>query len=225
MIIERRRYHIERGRMDEMHGRMRDMLLPLFAVHNIPRPIAIWEDPEGSSVLTWFIEWPSFEDRQSRWAAFYPFFYAERAKQNIKEFVTRTDLTLIAPWPGQSFEFPASSESCESCWHPEPPIGQGAAFRAAMSDVGAKFFVDAGVSAVCASDLIFGPLPKGMIVLSWPDPKTRDRGVEQLKALPAPNDLARSVGLTGGSIFDHGLWEQFDRALYLDSWKFFKTYR
>ncbi len=219
MIIERRRYAIERGRMDLMHERMTQMLLPLFRDHNIPSPVAIWEDREGSSILTWMIEWPGFDDRQARWAAFYPIFYAERAKQDVVEFVTRTDLTLINPWPERPFQFPATAGSCETAWHPEPPIGQGAAFRAAMTGDDVALFFDAGVISISVCDLIFGPLPKAMVILSWPDTVTRGAGMAKLRAAPAPLALARSIGLSGRSVLDHGLWESFDRAAYLESWR------
>lgn len=218
MIIERRRYSVERGRMDEMHDRMSDLLLPLFRLHNIPSPIAIWEDRDGTSILTWLIEWPSWDDRQARWAAFYPHFYTARAKQDIREFVTRTDLTLINPWSEHPITFPGTAKACETGWHPEPMIGKGAAFRTAMTGDDIRLFRDAGVSSISVSDLIFGPLPKAMVILSWPDEETRAGGIAQLASAKVPNPLADSLGLPN-NILDHGLWEQLDRAPYLNSWR------
>jgi hypothetical protein len=219
VIIERRRYSIIPGRMGQMHARMRDMLLPLFRTHGVPSPIAIWEDVQGTSIMTWLIEWPSFDIRQTTWAAFYPIFYAERAKQDIEEFVTRTDLTLIAPWTDRRFLFSAGPGACESAWHPKPLIGHGAAFRAALAGEDAGIFVNAGASRINVCDLVFGPLPQAMVILSWPNADARRTGMARLAEQPAPSALARGIGLSNGSLVKHGLWENFDRVAYLETWR------
>ena len=92
MLLELRRYRVLPGRMHDMHARMRDLLLPLFVVHGIPRPISIWENREATSTLSWILPWPSFEARQEAWANFYPIFTAARQAQGTPEFVTRTTL-------------------------------------------------------------------------------------------------------------------------------------
>jgi hypothetical protein len=219
LIIERRRYSIARGQMDRMHDRMQRMLLPMFAQHGIPLPIAIWEDRDGASILTWMIEWPSFDARQALWANFYPHFYAARALEPSEEFVTRTDLTLIAPWTDRPFAFPDLPDACESAWHPQPLIGHGVAFRAAMSGEEAGIFAEAGALTVTISDIVFGPLPMAMVILSWPDTATRREGMARLQAAPAPPKLATALGLAHGALTDAGLWESFDRLAYLPSWR------
>ncbi len=198
---------------------MQQMLLPMFEQHGIPLPIAIWEDRDGGSILTWMIEWPSFDARQALWANFYPHFYAAHALEKGEEFVTRTDLTLIAPWSEDSFVFPDAPGACESAWHPQPMIGHGAAFRQAMCGPEADIFASVGAIAVIASDLMFGPLPMSMLILSWPDAETRREGIARLKTLPAPQGLAASLGLGQGTLTDSGLWEEFDRMSYLPSWR------
>lgn len=204
-----------------MHDRMRHMLLPMFADHGIPMPIAMWEDRDGGSILTWMIEWPSFDARQALWANFYPHFYAARAIELAtgEEFVTRTDLTLVAPWTDRPFAFPDLPDACESAWHPMPLIGQGAAFRQALNGADGVLFTEAGAIAVNVCDLLFGPLPMAMVVLSWPDAATRRAGMARLRAVPAPPDLATSLGLADGALTDSGLWEAFDRMAYLPTWQ------
>lgn len=220
-IIERRRYSVAPGQMDRMHDRMQQMLLPMFAEHGIPLPIAMWEDRDGPSMLTWMIEWPSFDARQALWANFYPHFYAARAVElkKVEEFVTRTDLTLIAPWPDRAFAFPDLAGACESAWHPQPLIGHGAAFRQGLIDRGMEFFAAAGAIAVNVCDIVFGPLPMAMVVLSWPDPETRSAGMTRLQAQPAPSAITAALGLCEGPLTDAGLWETFDRMDYLRSWR------
>jgi len=219
LIVERRRYSIARGQMDRMHHRMQQMLLPMFAQHGIPLPIAIWEDRDGSSLLTWLIEWPSFDARQALWANFYPHFYAARALETGEEFVTRTDLTLVAPWPDRAFAFPAAQDACESAWHPQLPIGQGAAFRQALSGAATDIFADAGAIGVNVCDLVFGPLPAAMIIVSWPDANVRREGMVRLAAMPVPSSLAAALGHSEGALTSCGLWEEFDRMDYLPSWR------
>lgn len=219
MIIERRRYSVVRGQMDRMHQRMQHMLLPMFAQHGIPLPIAMWEDRDGGSILTWMIEWPSFETRQALWANFYPHFYAARALETGDEFVTRTDLTLIAPWPERPFVFPVGQGICESAWHPQPPIGQGATFRQAMNGPDADIFQAVGALAVQVSDIVFGPLPMAMVIVSWSDAEARNAGMARLERWPVPERLAGTLDLHGSSLTSAGLWEDFDRISYLPTWR------
>ena len=219
MIIERRRYSIVRDQMDRMHGRMTEMLLPMFKEHGIPSPIAIWEDRDGGSILTWMIEWPSFDARQALWANFYPHFYAAHGKETGEEFVTRTDLTLVAPWSDRAFAFADAEAACECAWHPQPLIGFGAAFREAMSGPEADIFRSVGTIAVNVCGIVFGPLPMAMVILSWPDSDTRREGMALLSGLRAPAAIGASLGLDEGALTDVGLWESFDRMRYLSTWR------
>ena len=202
-----------------MHHRMTKMLLPMFKKHGIPSPIAIWEDRDSGSILTWMIEWPSFDARQARWANFYPHFYAAHAQEAGAEFVTRTDLTLVAPWPDRPFAFPDSEAACEIAWHPQPLIGHGAAFRGAMAGPEAEIFLKAGAIAVNACDIVFGPLPMAMVILSWPDAEARRDGMTLLSRASAPVAMAASLGLGEGALPSAGLWESFDRMRYLPTWR------
>jgi hypothetical protein len=214
MIIEMRRYAIMPGRMDDMHVRMTEMLLPLFQTHGIPTPLAIWEDRAGTSIFTWLLEWKGFDERQATWAAFRPIWEAARQACGGNEFVTRTDLTLIAPWPGTPLLLDQDAAGCESAWIVQPKVGHGADFRRACLDGGFAAFVDAGASGVTACDFLFGPLPKAMVLASWSDAATRERGLAELGRHPAPLSLMGSG--TDPKLCDVGRWEKLDRAAYLE---------
>ena len=207
--------------MDRMHHRMRHMLLPMFVEHGIPLPIAMWEDRDGGSILTWMIEWPSFDARQALWANFYPHFSVARAREleSGEEFVTRTDLTLVSPWPNRLFAFPDLPGACESAWHPQPLIGQAAAFRQALTGADGEIFTAAGAIAVNVCDLVFGPLPMAMVVLSWPDAETRRIGMARLQAIPTADHPAVPSGVAADALAGAGLWESFDRVAYLPTWR------
>jgi hypothetical protein len=216
MITELRRYSILPGRMDEMHVRMTDLLLPLFAKLNLPVPRAIWDTRDGCSVFTWLIEWESFDARTEGWARYNPHFYAARLKQDIQEFVTRTDVTLINPWPDAPLGFPSGASARETLWIAQPIVLHGANFRAECLKGRSALFRDVGATAVSGCDIVFGPLPNAAVFLSWPDAAMRDTGMAELVRQPAPDSLRSALGVEN-SICHHGVWEQLDRAAYLQN--------
>jgi hypothetical protein len=215
MIIEMRRYAILPGRMNDMHARMTEMLLPLFQTHGVPTPLAIWENRADTSILTWLLEWNGFDERQATWAAFRPVWEAARQSRGGDEFVTRTDLTLIAPWPEAPLSFGQDGAGCESAWIVQPRVGHGAVFRRTCLEGGFASFVEAGASGVAACDFLFGPLPRSLVLASWPDAGTRDRGLAELARRPAPLNLLGALG-ADPKLSDAGSWEKLDRATYLE---------
>ena len=219
MLIEMRRYSILPGRMDAMHERMSRLLIPLFEEHGMPRPFAIWEDRNGSSILTWLIGWPSFDERQAAWARVVPAFAAARAKQQGEEFVTRTALTLIAPFPGHVFELDkAPSRACETAWHVQPRIGRGAAFAAACESSIFPRLRELGGVAITACNYLFGALPQVAIFVTWPDAETRQVAEEAVRAEEAPGEVSKALLGAGTSFGSSGDWESLDRATYLVEW-------
>lgn len=214
MLTELRRYAVLPGKMDLMHARMRDMLLPMFEAQAIPTPRAIWDNRDETSILSWMIDWPDFEARQASWARVAPLFVAARQAEGTPEFVTRTALTLIAPWAGDAIGF-AGGATCETAWHVQPRIGFGAGFAAACQGGAFDIFRAAGASAVNACNFIFGPLPQAMVLLSWPDAATRSAGMAQLASTAMPPELAEALLGEGGRFGQGGQWEALDRVDYL----------
>lgn len=215
MLIELRRYIVLPGRMPDMHARMSAMLLPLFAEHGIPRPRAIWTNEAETSTMTWVVEWPDFETRTAAWARFFPVFVAARQAQGTPEFVTRTILTVLAPWPNAQIGYDPAS-ICESLWHVQPRIGHGAGFAATATQTTFPDFRAAGATSVNAANLVFGALPAGVVLLGWPDPETRERGMAQIAA----TDLgALDEALSGNAptFATRGDWETLDRVPYLQA--------
>ncbi|KKC24026.1 hypothetical protein WP12_21550 [Sphingomonas sp. SRS2] len=196
--------------MPDMHERMNDVLIPLFAEHGLPRPLAIWEgrSPASGDVMTWVMPWGSFDERAAAWAHFRPLFYAARVAHGGDEFVTCTDLTLIQPWPDHILA-PASGRgsSCETLWHVQPRIPLAADFITGCDEHGFATFRELGASAVSAFDLMFGPLPYAMVLASWPNRDVRDRAMDQLPAL-MENAFPRHA-------IEQNRWEMLDRAPYL----------
>jgi hypothetical protein len=194
MLIEMRRYSVLPGRMGDMHIRMSTMLFPMFREAGVPMPAAIWENRDDTSVLTWMLEWPNFEERQAAWSRIAPVFAAARRAEGTEEFVTRTTLTLVAPWPGHELSFDSAGERlCETAWHVQPRIGFGAAFMAACEKGGFAHFLKAGATSVSAFNLLFGPLPQVIILATWPDIDARDKGSGSAAVGPA-----KCGGVAGG---------------------------
>jgi hypothetical protein len=220
MLIEMRRYAIIPGQMEDMHTRMRDTLLPMFAQHGVPSPFAIWQSvpPKDTSILTWLLSWESFEQRAAVWAHFIPLFAQVRLAQGSEEFVSRADLTLINPWPDHDLAFPAEDTACEMAWHVQPCVGKGAAFRAACCARDFALFKEAGAVAIRGNEFLFGPLPKALLIVSWANATRRRAGMAKLAAQPMPADMADALG-TSGNVLDSGLTESLDRAHYLSSWR------
>lgn len=205
--------------MAEMHERMRDVLLPMFHEHQVPIPFAIWDtqEPGGTSLLTWMLTWEDYDHRQSTWARFKPLFEVERRARTADEFVTQTDLTLIEPWPSLSLTFPAGPDACEVAWHVQTRIGHTLAFRAACLDTNFAMFTDCGATSVVASDLVFGPLPRSFLLVSWPDKSSRDKGMDVIAGIKAAPEISAAVGAEN-DITGSGIWQRLDRAPYLDRW-------
>jgi hypothetical protein len=218
MITELRRYSIIPGRMDEMHARMTDLLLPLFADLTLPFPRAIWDSREEQSVFTWICEWESFDARTEGWARYNPHFFAARMKQDIQEYVTRTDVTLIKPWRDEPLGFPSGTGACETLWIAQPIVLHGADFRTACLKDMSALFRNVGATAVNGCDIVFGPLPNAAVFISWPNAATRSAGMAGLSRQSAPEQLRQAVAVDA-SICDHGVWEQLDRAAYLQNWR------
>ena len=216
MILELRRYAVRPGRMPDMHARMRDMLLPMFAANGVPRPIAIWagDSDWGGAVMSWIVPWESFEVRAATWATFQPLFYAARAAQGGDEFVSRTDLTLIQPWVAAPFgvpdDVPERNGACESLWHVQPRIPLGATFLEQSLAAGFPAIRAAGATGISASNLLFGSLPYVAVIVSWPDPATREAGMARLSGALA--------GHYAPEVIETARWETLDRVDYLTSW-------
>jgi hypothetical protein len=213
MIVELRRYSVRPGLMRSMQTRMRDVLLPLFAEHGVPSPLAVWEtdEPGIDSVMTWMLNWRNLEERNSTWAHFRPTWEAAKKARAEEEFVTRTDLTLIDAWPSNPLSFPSIGEACESAWIVQPTVGCGAAFRAACLDQLFRAFGERGAISIAACDFVFGPLPQSLVLLSWPDVDSRSRGLSEIGQ--AVNEFC-ATNLTGP-----GTWLPLTRAGYLRTWQ------
>jgi hypothetical protein len=210
MIIELRRYSVQAGHIQSMHVRMRDVLLPLFSEHGVPSPLAIWEtDDPAAALMTWMLRWPNLEVRNATWASFRPIWEVAKKSRGGDEFVTRTDLTLIDPWPGHSLAFPSAADSCESAWLIQPRVGYGSAFRTACTDMRFPAFRQLGAVSVVPCDFMFGPLPQSFIVVSWPDVKIRERGMARIQADAHEGDT---------DLMTPGAWIPLTRASYLTTW-------
>jgi hypothetical protein len=218
MITELRRYSVMPGRMDEMHARMTGLLLPLFAQLSLPLPTAIWDTREHSSTFTWIIEWESFDARTEGWARYNPQFYAARMKQEIEEFVTRTDVTLINAWPDVPFGFRSGAGLCDTLWIARPVVLHGSNFRTACLKDQSALFRGVGAVAVQGCDFAFGSLPQAAVFLSWPDAAAREAGMTKLAQQAVSEALQRALG-GAMSICEHGIWEPLDRADYLPGWQ------
>lgn len=218
MLVELRRYSILPGRIDRMHTRMREVLLPMFAEHGIPRPFAIWDSvqPDGSGLLSWMLRWESFEHRRAAWDHFKPLFTKVRLAQGGEEFVTRTDLTLVEEWPTAPFAFPVGAQAGETGWLAHPFIGQQLGFRNSCLEGLFPWLRDNGATATAGFDFLFGSLPKAMVLVSWPDAATRERGAQLMaESIAAP---AMSTAIGAGKLGNTGAWHRLQRAPYLGGW-------
>src|SRR3546814_14309880 len=108
-------------------------------------------------------------------------FVAERLAEGTAEFVTRTAVTVIAPWTGTKPGFDTAA-TCETAWHVQPRVGGGAGFMAGCQATAFDRFRAAGAISVSASNLLFGALPQALVLISWPDSDTRARGIAQMAA-------------------------------------------
>jgi hypothetical protein len=188
---------------------MSRVLLPLFQDHGIPPPLAIWETSgDDPAVVTWLLRWPTLEQRNASWTAFRPVWEAAKRARAEQEFVTRTDLTLIEPWPEHALAFASAELACESAWVVQPAVGHGAGFRAACMD---RFFPTLrayGALGIVACEFVFGPLPQALILVSWPRPEIRSVGLDQMRS--GLNHEAEHIVA--------GSWSVLDRASYLTTW-------
>jgi hypothetical protein len=208
MITELRRYTIRPHCTPKMHARMRDVLLPLFEQHGIPRPSAVWEtdEPGGVPLMTWMLEWPSLEARNDGWGHFRPIWETVKKARAEEEYVTRTDVTLIDPWPPRMAALPEVPGACESAWVVQPKVGFGAAFRAACESEFARLR-SLGAIGISAWDFMFGPLPQSLVIASW---RNRAAAADGIAALleAAGNTLAPLLN-------DPGTFSPLTRADYL----------
>jgi hypothetical protein len=218
MIIELRRYSILPGRIADMHTRMREVLLPMFAEHGIPRPFAIWDsvEPDGSSMLSWMLNWESYERRNAAWATFKPLFGKVRQARGGDEFVSCTDLTLIEAWPSLELRFPSGDIACEAAWHVQPRIGHQPGFRDACNNKVFGLFQELGASSVTACDPAFGALPQSIVYTSWPSQAKRDHGLQHIASAAFAQDLKAAIG--GSEFRAASVWQSLDRAPYLGGW-------
>jgi hypothetical protein len=210
MITELRRYSVQAGHMHSMHTRMRTVLLPLFREHGVPPPLAIWEtDRPEAAMMTWLLRWPSLEVRNATWAGFRPVWEAAKRRDGGEEFVTRTDLTLIDPWPAHSLSFAAAGAACESAWLVQPRVGLGAAFRSACMETRFPAFRNLGAVGIVPCDFMFGPLPQSFVLVSWPDAQVREQGMARIQT----DARDRNTDLVAP-----GAWIPLNRADYLTTW-------
>jgi hypothetical protein len=71
MIHEFRVYQSVPGQLGKLIARFRDHTVPIWATHGI-RPVGFWTTLIGdsSNELTYILPWESFQDRETKWAAF-----------------------------------------------------------------------------------------------------------------------------------------------------------
>ena len=194
-----------------MRARMSGLLLPLFAREGIPAPLAIWENREQSSTMTWLVAWPNFEERQEGWARVAPLFAEARSAESTPEFVTRTTLTIITPWAGAVLGLDPAAR-CETAWHVQPRVGGGAAFMAGCEADAFTRFREAGATSISACNLLFGALPQALIFIGWSDPAARARGMTAIAAKKMNAALIEALPGNDSTFGTRGNWETLDRA-------------
>jgi hypothetical protein len=204
MILELRRYHLIAGGMPSMDRRMEHDLLPMFAKTGVPRPLAIWGGmaAEDTPIMTWMLHWNGFDERRATWATVAPIWQEIKAVRNEAEFVTRTELTLVEPWPGHDLRL--EEAGAEMMWHLQPAVGQSGAIRAQCLSEGAEMLAATGARVAFAGDLVFGALPQARLIASWADADARDAALPKLSA----------TGHDRKSL-EHQRWEPLDRKTYL----------
>jgi hypothetical protein len=214
MLTEFRRYSVAPGCMSSMHERMQGLLLPLFPDHGVPVPSGIWENSPDRSVLSWVLEWPDFETRQAAWQSIAPAFAAARQQQGGDEFVTRTTLTMVSPWPGHSLDLGGFRPSyCETAWHIQPRVGHGSAFIGQAQGLFDQWEL-VGARQVTAFNLLFGALPQVLVLIGWDSQARRNEGMARISRMPAETIAPLVLG-QGESFEEYGEWEALDRAPYL----------
>ncbi|WP_152664017.1 hypothetical protein [Sphingomonas sp. SRS2] len=169
---------------------MRDTLLPMFEQLNVPRPQIIWSSCDD--VFSWILAWESYEQRQAGWSRVYPAWHKIKMSLGDQEFVTQTELTLIQPWLQMPSFQRVKQGSCETAWHVRPHISHVGRFREACLETVFAGFQKAGATSVAGFDMLFGPLPQMLILVSWPDPQLR----QAASALSAPH-IERCRGASG----------------------------
>ena len=69
MLYELRIYHMHEGKMEDIHRRIHEVTLDLFAKHGI-RVVNFWEDATGKETLYYVVEYEDMATREQRWNGF-----------------------------------------------------------------------------------------------------------------------------------------------------------
>jgi hypothetical protein len=179
MIVELRRYSIAIGRMVDMHARMRDILMPLFAAHGMPRPLAIWEAASGPTPqMVWMLGWPDVATRFESWRGFYPKWREVRDADLSPEFVQRTEISLLEPY-SEGFGFDESPAAKDELWILRLRLGAGGPLKRVALNKECGALRAAGATGAGDLDYMVGDLPQSALLVSWRDGASRRRGLEK----------------------------------------------
>lgn len=99
---ELRLYEMLPGRLPGFLPLMEETAIPQFAVHGIPRPLAIWQGHAGpmAPLYAYLIRWRSLDERMARWNAFYADpLWSERLGANFADGrrLRRTHVLILRP--------------------------------------------------------------------------------------------------------------------------------
>lgn len=72
-VFELRIYEAMPHRLDALHKRMGEDVLPVFARHGVPRPVANWECHVGPAapLYVYMLRWPDMDERMAAFSRFY----------------------------------------------------------------------------------------------------------------------------------------------------------
>lgn len=178
MIFELRRYSIAIGRMVDMHARMRDILMPMFAAHGMPQPLAIWEAASGPTPqMVWILGWPDVATRFDRWRGFYPKWREVRDADPSPEFVQRTDISLLEAY-SEGLEFDESPAAKDELWVLRLRLGASGALKRSALNKECAALMAAGATGAGDLDYVVGDLPQSALLVSWRDGASRGRGLK-----------------------------------------------
>jgi hypothetical protein len=167
--------------MADMHTRMVSVLMPLLVKHGMPAPLGVWEAVSGHDLrkFVWMLPWPDYQTRANAFRNFYTDWRAWQAEHPEPEFVERTDVTILEPWPDSAMAFSQESSALEELWTLRLRLGLDPAAKADMIQAIGAALIGAGALVCGVFDLVFGDLPQSMLLLSWPDETTRrkSRGI------------------------------------------------
>jgi len=181
MFYELRRYRIAAGQMPLMHHRMQKVLMPLFQRCGIPRPVGVWEATAGPRLplFVWMLRWPDHQTRDAAWASFYPAWGPARlASLDGPEFVVRTGISLLKPWPGTPETGSLMGDGIDELWIQNVAVTHAATARDSFLGVDRTVLAAHGAVMKAGFDFMVGDeLPQNAVLLSWPDQDARAQGI------------------------------------------------